>query len=57
MLWRCERCHPSCRTSFVAAIAGAGIGTRMGIAWMSVRALQRVLAIVLLVAGVKFLVA
>ena len=41
----------------VAAIAGAGIGTQIGIAWLSVRALERLLAIVLWAAGAKFLVA
>lgn len=41
----------------IAAIAGAVIGTQMGITWLSVRALQRLLAIVLLAAGAKFVLA
>jgi uncharacterized protein len=40
----------------VAAVTGAAIGTQMGIAWLSVSALQRLLAILLFVAGVKFVV-
>lgn len=38
----------------ISAIAGAVIGTHMGMTWLSVRALQRLLAIVLLAAGAKF---
>jgi len=39
----------------LAALAGAVLGTQLGIRWFSVRTLQRVLAVVLVVAAGKFL--
>jgi uncharacterized membrane protein YfcA len=39
----------------IAALAGAVVGTQLGIRWLSIRALQRVLAAVLLIAAGKFL--
>lgn len=41
----------------IAAVAGAVIGTQMGVAWLSGRVLDRLLAIVLLAAGAKFVLA
>jgi len=38
----------------VAALLGGVLGTQLGIKWFSVRALQRALAIVLVVAALKF---
>lgn len=38
----------------VAALLGAVLGTQLGIKWFSVRALQRALAVVLVVAALKF---
>jgi len=38
----------------VAALLGAVLGTQLGIRWYSVRALQRALAVVLVVAALKF---
>jgi uncharacterized membrane protein YfcA len=38
----------------VAALLGGVLGTQLGIRWLSVRALQRALAVVLVVAALKF---
>ena len=39
----------------LAALLGAMLGTQLGITWLSVRALQRALAVVLVVAALKFI--
>jgi hypothetical protein len=39
----------------VAAVLGTAVGTQLGIRWFSIVALQRMLAVVVLVAGGKFL--
>jgi uncharacterized membrane protein YfcA len=39
----------------VAALLGAVLGTQLGIRWFSVRALQRALGVVLVIAAAKFL--
>ena len=39
----------------VAAVAGGIVGTQIGVAWASTVTLQRLLGVVLVIAGMKFL--
>ena len=39
----------------IAAVAGGIVGTQIGVAWASTVTLQRLLGVVLVIAGMKFL--